>query len=70
MCIRVKEWFLCLIIKLFRFTFSKMTKRIIILSFCFLFLVSTTGLPLTIHIARNGKTLLINPADVQDGWKA
>jgi hypothetical protein len=29
-----------------------MTKRIIILSFCMLFLVSTTGLPLTIHFCK------------------
>ena len=29
-----------------------MTKRIIILSFCMLFLVSTTGLPLTVHFCK------------------
>jgi hypothetical protein len=43
---------LCLIFKLFRFQFLTMTKRIIILSFCMLFLVSTTGLPLTIHFCK------------------
>ena len=39
-----------------------MTKRIIILSFCMLFLVSTTGLPLTVHFCKmkstsNGKKM-------------
>lgn len=43
---------LCLIFKLFSFKFSIMTKRIIILSFCMLFLVSTTGLPLTIRFCK------------------
>jgi hypothetical protein len=59
-CIRVVVWFLCLIIKLFRFTFSIMTKRIIILSFCMLFLVSTTGLPLTIHFCKMKNSVSVN----------
>ncbi|MDR3665493.1 MAG: hypothetical protein P4L35_01500 [Ignavibacteriaceae bacterium] len=37
-----------------------MTKRIIILSFCILFLVSTTGLPLTIHICKMMGTVSVN----------
>jgi hypothetical protein len=37
-----------------------MIKRIIILSFCFLFLVSTTGLPLTIHFCKMNKTSYVN----------
>ena len=37
-----------------------MLKRITILSFCLLFLVSTTGLPLTIHFCKMKKTSYIN----------
>jgi hypothetical protein len=37
-----------------------MTKRIIILSFCFLFLVSTTGLPITIHFCKMLNSVSIN----------
>jgi len=37
-----------------------MIKRIIILSFCFLFLVSTTGLPLTLHFCKMTKTTYVN----------
>jgi hypothetical protein len=37
-----------------------MIKRIIILSFCFLFLVSTTGLPLTIHFCKMTKKTYVN----------
>jgi hypothetical protein len=37
-----------------------MTKRIIILSFCMLFLVSTTGLPLTIHFCKMKSSSSIN----------
>jgi hypothetical protein len=54
------DWFLCLIFKLFRFKFSIMTKRIIILSFCMLFLVSTTGLPLTVHFCRMKSSVSVN----------
>ena len=37
-----------------------MTKRIIILSFCMLFLVSTTGLPLTIHFCKMKGSASVN----------
>jgi len=37
-----------------------MTKRIIILSFCMLFLVSTTGLPLTIHFCKMKSSTSVN----------
>ena len=40
--------------------FSIMTKRIIILSFCMLFLVSTTGLPLTIHFCKMKSSVSVN----------
>lgn len=51
---------LCLIIKLSIFSFSMMTKRIIILTFCMLFLVSTTGLPITIHFCRMLSSVSVN----------
>jgi len=37
-----------------------MLRRIVILSFCLLFLVSTTGLPLTIHFCKMTKKTIIN----------
>lgn len=37
-----------------------MTKRIIILTFCMLFLVSTTGLPLTIHFCKMKASASVN----------
>src|ERR1035437_3957847 len=37
-----------------------MAKRIIILSFCMLFLVSTTGLPLTIHFCKMKGSASVN----------
>jgi hypothetical protein len=40
--------------------FSIMTKRIIILSFCMLFLVSTTGLPLTVHFCKMKSSASVN----------
>jgi hypothetical protein len=59
-CISVIVWFLCLIIKLSIFSFSMMIKRIVILSFCMLFLVSTTGLPITIHFCKMLSSVSVN----------